>query len=136
MFLPPSSSLPPPTHSRRVYLGPFDGRPTELRDLVAGVLTNPNCEYTTNFVAIHTLASWVRDGPAYDPVTALQAALQDWLPLFRTESDKVITIEDITLLSHMFYLPYSHGQVGFGQGGGRPKPFEAWIYFQTSSPHP
>ena len=26
--------------------------------LLAGVMTNPNCEYGANFVAIHTLAQW------------------------------------------------------------------------------
>ena len=26
--------------------------------LLAGVMTNPNCEYGANFIAIHTLAQW------------------------------------------------------------------------------
>ena len=26
--------------------------------LLTGVMTNPNCEYGANFIAIHTLAQW------------------------------------------------------------------------------
>ena len=43
---------------RRLFLGPYVGRSPSLIPHLAGVLTNPNCEYTVNFVAIHTLAQW------------------------------------------------------------------------------
>ena len=46
---------------RRVFLGPYDGRPVELYPKLNGVLTNPNCEFESNFIAVHTLASWLRD---------------------------------------------------------------------------
>lgn len=39
-------------------------RPTELIPKLRGVLTNPNCEFYPNFVAIHTLATWCR-APAH-----------------------------------------------------------------------
>ena len=45
---------------RRVFLGPYSGRPVELYKLLNGVLTNPNCEFEANFVAIHTLATWCK----------------------------------------------------------------------------
>ena len=47
---------------RRVFLGPYAGRPLALRRrrLLHGVLTNPNCEFEANYVAIHTLAQWTR----------------------------------------------------------------------------
>lgn len=35
-------------------------RPTELIGKLRGVLTNPNCEFYPNFVAIHTLATWCK----------------------------------------------------------------------------
>ena len=44
---------------RRVFLGPFDGRETEIFDHLNGILTNPNCEYECNFVAIHTMVTWI-----------------------------------------------------------------------------
>ena len=45
---------------RRLFLGPYSGRSVTLRAHINGVLTNPNCEYTANYVAIHTLAQWSR----------------------------------------------------------------------------
>ena len=42
----------------RLYLGPYEGRPPNVRAVLRGVLTNPNCEYNLNFVAFHTLAQW------------------------------------------------------------------------------
>ena len=46
---------------RRVFLGPYDGRPVELIPMLNGVLTNPNCEFESNFIAVHTLSSWLKD---------------------------------------------------------------------------
>nr|XP_023023650.1 protein O-GlcNAcase [Leptinotarsa decemlineata] len=43
---------------KRVFLGPYSGRSPDLIPKLRGVLTNPNCEYGANFVAIHTLAQW------------------------------------------------------------------------------
>ncbi|KAJ9585196.1 hypothetical protein L9F63_002999, partial [Diploptera punctata] len=45
---------------KRVFLGPYSGRTPDLIPKLRGVLTNPNCEYGANFVAIHTLAQWSR----------------------------------------------------------------------------
>ncbi|CAH8472197.1 unnamed protein product [Schistosoma rodhaini] len=47
---------------RRVFIGPYSGRPLALRrkGLLRGVLTNPNCEFEANYVAFHTLAQWSR----------------------------------------------------------------------------
>lgn len=57
---------------RRVFLGPYDGRPVELFPMLNGVLTNPNCEFESNFIAVHTLASWLRDSslvPVEEPMS-------------------------------------------------------------------
>jgi len=43
---------------KRVFLGPYAGRSPQLISRLRGVLTNPNCEYEANFIAIHTLAQW------------------------------------------------------------------------------
>ena len=42
----------------RMFLGPYDGRSPELIPYLRGVLTNPNCEFEANYVAMHTLAQW------------------------------------------------------------------------------
>uniref|UniRef100_A0A182SMT5 protein O-GlcNAcase n=1 Tax=Anopheles maculatus TaxID=74869 RepID=A0A182SMT5_9DIPT len=43
---------------KRVFLGPYSGRSPELIPLLRGVVTNPNCEFHANAVAIQTLAYW------------------------------------------------------------------------------
>ncbi len=45
---------------RRLFLGPYAGRSVSLLPRLNGVLTNPNCEYGANYVALHTLAQWSR----------------------------------------------------------------------------
>ncbi|KTF85619.1 hypothetical protein cypCar_00029660 [Cyprinus carpio] len=79
---------------QRLFLGPFKNRPTELLPKLRGVLTNPNCEFEPNFVAIHTLATWCSygqkdvsmdgddQGSDYNPHEALRLALSDWLVEF------------------------------------------------------
>lgn len=146
---------------QRLFLGPFKDRPTELIAKLRGVLTNPNCEFYPNFVAIHTLATWCKapaDGgqrdvemgdeeqdPWYNPQKALTLALTDWLQEFlstdlpgarlkKESSDEEpmqtdlgegayvpgpkenplytaepLTLDDLKLLSDLFYLPYEHG---------------------------
>lgn len=48
--------------SRRVFLGPFKGRPPGLRAHLRGLLLNPNCEFEANFIPLHTLGSWNKEG--------------------------------------------------------------------------
>ncbi|CAD6994007.1 unnamed protein product [Ceratitis capitata] len=43
---------------KRVFLGPYSGRSPELIPHLRGVMTNPNCEFHANTIAINTLASW------------------------------------------------------------------------------
>uniref|UniRef100_A0A8D8WXM0 protein O-GlcNAcase n=1 Tax=Cacopsylla melanoneura TaxID=428564 RepID=A0A8D8WXM0_9HEMI len=43
---------------KRIFLGPYQGRSPDIIPKIRGVLTNPNCEYGANFIAIHTLAQW------------------------------------------------------------------------------
>ena len=47
---------------RRLFLGPYDGRSVALIQKLRGVLTNPNCEYGTCYVPVHTLAQWSKCG--------------------------------------------------------------------------
>uniref|UniRef100_A0A4W4GGI4 Protein O-GlcNAcase n=1 Tax=Electrophorus electricus TaxID=8005 RepID=A0A4W4GGI4_ELEEL len=62
---------------KRLFLGPYKGRSTELIPRLKGVLTNPNCEFESNFVAIHTLATWYKsnmNGVRKDVVMSRQIA--------------------------------------------------------------
>ena len=44
---------------KRLFLGPYSGRPAELMPRLKGVLTNPNCEFEANYIDMHTLMQWV-----------------------------------------------------------------------------
>ena len=44
-----------------VFLGPYTGRSPDIIQKLRGVMTNPNCEYGANFVAIHSLAAWSKE---------------------------------------------------------------------------
>ncbi|XP_017272548.1 protein O-GlcNAcase isoform X1 [Kryptolebias marmoratus] len=151
---------------QRLFLGPYKDRPTELIPKLRGVLSNPNCEFYPNFVAIHTLATWCKalpnegskdvemgdeeTDPGYSPQKALTLALTDWLQEFmstdqsggpcrparlkKVSSDEEpmqtdvdenpyvpgpgenplytaepLTMDDLNLLSDLFYLPYEYG---------------------------
>ncbi|KAK3590145.1 hypothetical protein CHS0354_041199 [Potamilus streckersoni] len=43
---------------RRIYLGPYDGRSPEIIPYLRGVMTNPNCEFEANYIALHTMGQW------------------------------------------------------------------------------
>ncbi|XP_063068010.1 protein O-GlcNAcase [Engraulis encrasicolus] len=73
--------------SRRVFLGPFKGRPPGLHDHLSGLLLNPNCEFEANYIPLHTLGAWHRCGQdngkdeagQYCSDRALNTALVDWI---------------------------------------------------------
>lgn len=48
--------------SRRVFLGPFKGRPPGLQAHLRGLLLNPNCEFEANYIPLHTLGTWHKAG--------------------------------------------------------------------------
>lgn len=56
---------------RRLFLGPYSGRPSDLLPLIHGVLTNPNCEYNANYVAISTMMQWCKGLPSVSDEDAL-----------------------------------------------------------------
>lgn len=95
---------------RRLCLGPYSGRPHELKNAIRGVITNPNVEYEANFVPLHTLAAWLRsDGDdAGAAERRLDTAILDWAPRFATH-DGGMTPEQIRLLVDYHHLPFAHG---------------------------
>jgi protein O-GlcNAcase/histone acetyltransferase len=43
---------------RRLYMGPFSGRSSNLSSRISGMLANPNCEFELNFIPLNTLGQW------------------------------------------------------------------------------
>jgi hypothetical protein len=93
---------------RRVYCGPYSGRPPGLRDAVRGILANPNNEFAINQVPLRTLAAYL-DAPAvYDPRAAYLAAMAEWLREFETIGRPLLD-RDLVLLGDCYYLPHEEG---------------------------
>lgn len=90
---------------RRVHLGPYAGRPLELRGLVAGILSNPNNQAGANTPGLLSLADYAAAGADWTPEGSLDRALTAWLPDFGAGPDGPPTLEDLRLIAHMLYLP-------------------------------
>jgi beta-N-acetylglucosaminidase len=94
---------------RRVYLGPFAGRPSEVRHEIKGILSNPNNEFEANFIPLRTLALYSQN-ESYEPREAYLQTLTEWLPRFKMHGKEVITLEELELLGDLFYLHFEHGE--------------------------
>ena len=94
---------------RRIFLGPFAGRPIELHGVVRGVLSNPNCEFEANYIPLHTLGAYVNASGSWDVEAALDESCRRWLPSFRCQTRREFTFEDLRLLVDLYYLPFSAG---------------------------
>jgi protein O-GlcNAcase/histone acetyltransferase len=95
---------------RRFFCGPYSGRPPQLRDAVAGLLCNPNCEFPLNYVPLRTLAEFVRC-PASVEWNAREgylAAMREWLPRFSTLG-RSAALDELVLLGDAYYLPHEDG---------------------------
>lgn len=93
---------------QRMLLGPYAGRPPDLRHEVRGILSNPNTEFPLNYIALRTLAAFVNaDGP-WNPREAYLAAMEEWRPSFESISGP-LDLDDLVLLGDCFYLPYDDG---------------------------
>jgi protein O-GlcNAcase/histone acetyltransferase len=93
---------------RRFYVGPYAGRPPELRDQVSGILCNPNTEFPLNFVPLRTFAAFIHCQGEWHPRRAYESAMAEWLPQFETASG-MPALADLLLLGDCYYLPYSEG---------------------------
>lgn len=95
---------------RRFFCGPYAGRSLELRGEVAGLLSNPNCEFQLNYIPLRTLGEFVRS-PAttsWDARQAYLSAMREWLPRFATIGQP-LTLEDLTRFGDCYYLPHEEG---------------------------
>lgn len=93
---------------RRFYCGPYAGRPEALRQEVAGILSNPNCELPLNYVPLRTLGAFVRGSGPWNPRHAYLESMAAWLPYFETHGP-AIELDDLLLLGDCYYLPHEEG---------------------------
>ncbi len=94
---------------RRFFCGPYSGRPLELRDEVAGLLSNPNCEFPLNFVPLRTLGYFVNSSGCWDARFAFRSALREWAPRFATIGEPVC-FDELESFCDCHYLPHEDGE--------------------------
>ena len=88
---------------KRVFLGPYDGRSPDLIPYLRGVLTNPNCEFEANYIAMHTLAQWCKsnvDGVKKDILSSSSPVTSD----IKLETESDCSEEDMCLNTR--YQPF------------------------------
>ncbi len=94
---------------RRFFCGPYAGRPVELRNEVAGLLSNPNCEFLLNYVPVRTLGQFIQAQGSWEPRRAYVAAMKEWFNHFAT-LEPAVREEDFLLLGDSYYLPHREGE--------------------------
>ena len=94
---------------RRVYLGPYAGRPLELKNEVAGILSNPNCEFEANYIPLRTLAMYAQADARWNPRAAYRTALSSWLFRWKTHGPDRLSTQDLESFCDCFYLPFRFG---------------------------
>lgn len=62
-----------------LFLGPLEGRDPRLADgPCAGLIANAMVQAIPSKLALATVADWIRDPPAYDPVASFERALREY----------------------------------------------------------
>uniref|UniRef100_A0A8C9S148 protein O-GlcNAcase n=1 Tax=Scleropages formosus TaxID=113540 RepID=A0A8C9S148_SCLFO len=93
---------------KRLFLGPYKGWSTELIPRIRGVLTNPNCEFETYFVAIHTLATWYKSNIHVS--VCVQIKLENEGSDEELETDIAMVSIIAHFLSGPLHVPHSGGE--------------------------
>lgn len=94
---------------RRIYLGPYAGRPAQLRSEVRGILCNPNCEFPLNYVPLRTFANYTQARRTWNPRNAFKRAIAAWRPAFASRTRNRMSRRDLEWMGDAFYLPFAFG---------------------------
>ncbi|AZI44709.1 hypothetical protein EHF33_17600 (plasmid) [Deinococcus psychrotolerans] len=89
----------------RLHLGPYGGRPLELRGEVSGILSNPNTPFEPNFAGLHSLADYAAGDVEWNAEESGERALKAWLPEFGPGAE----LSDLHLLADTLFLPHRLG---------------------------
>lgn len=94
---------------RRIFLGPYAGRPEELIDEVDGILINPNCQFEANYIPLRTFVAYQSADKEWNPRKAYRQALAEWRRKLDIPGSEVLSTEELELICDCFYLPHQHG---------------------------
>jgi hypothetical protein len=94
---------------RRFFCGPYSGRPPDLLDEVAGILTNPNTEQPLNAIAVRTLGTFASRSATWNPRRAYLDEMARWAARFDM-IDAPAALDDLIFFGDCFYLPHEDGE--------------------------
>jgi protein O-GlcNAcase/histone acetyltransferase len=113
---------------RRLCMGPFSGRSSNLSSRISGMLTNPNCEFELNFIPLNSLGQWfqslrinenrdqidddedsIQTLDIYHVEKAFHQSLIHWLPEFNkiksaNDSQQILKVIEKFFVSFFFIL--------------------------------
>ena len=92
----------------RFFCGPYAGRSLPLRGAVAGLLSNPNCEFPLNYVPLRTLTAFLQVKDSWNARAAYLTAMREWLPRFTTLGQPA-ALDELIMLGDAYYLPHEEG---------------------------
>lgn len=91
---------------RQIFFGPYSGRSLELKNEVAGILSNPNCQFWANYNPLRTLGMFNVEIDSWNPRQAFLESSREWIRYFGNEE---LTVDEIQLLGDCYY---TQGQMG------------------------
>ena len=94
---------------RQIFFGPYSGRSLELKNEVAGILSNPNCQFWANYNPLRTLAMYSIESESWNQRQAFMDSSKEWLQYFGNDE---LTFDEIQLLGDCFYIQGQMGEIG------------------------
>ena len=94
---------------RRVYCGPYSGRPADTIRSVAGIMANANNEFELNYVPFRTMARCLNSPDDYEPRAAFVEAIREWHTHYGSVR-RELSVDDLQLLADCYYLPATEGE--------------------------
>ena len=94
---------------RQIFLGPYSGRSLELKNKVAGILSNPNCQFWANYNPLRTLSMYIIESESWNPRQAYFDSSEEWMQYFGNDE---LTVDEIQLLGDCFYTQGQKGELG------------------------
>ena len=95
---------------RQIFLGPYLGRPLELKNELSGILSNPNCQFWANYTPLKTLGMYNSAIDQWDPSQSFLDSSKEWIQYFGNNER---TAAEIQLLGDCFYAPGRMGEYGY-----------------------
>jgi len=94
---------------QQIFFGPYTGRSLKLKNELAGILSNPNCQFWANYNPLRTLAMYIVETDSWNSRQSFLDSSKEWMQYFGNDE---LTLEEIQLLGDCFYTSGQLGKMG------------------------